>query len=209
MMNGSTKVAETVVSDVPANPQETTASVQAIETNKAAPPPDTSNEDYGEDTIKIQRTYKFAGKVHTEEKLVPRDSAEAKLWLQSQKGETPAQSSDTSNLVRLRPPKKARRSVFEPILETLQQRTDLHFRVPDRAAGAIIDLNSVGSAKKLNTVEKSKMDWAGFVDKEGLKDELETAGKAKDSYLDRQEFLARVDDKREEEARIARLKLLS
>ena len=31
-------------------------------------------------------------------------------------------------------------------------------------------------AKKLNVVEKSRMDWAGFVDKEGIKDELELAG---------------------------------
>ena len=33
--------------------------------------------------IKIKRTYNFAGKVHTEEKLVARDSAEAKLYLAS------------------------------------------------------------------------------------------------------------------------------
>ncbi|GJC86451.1 SWR1-complex protein 5 [Colletotrichum liriopes] len=60
-------------------------------------------------------------------------------------------------------------------------------------------------AKKLNTVEKSKMDWAGFVDKEGLKDELELAGRAKGSYAERQDFLARSEAKRDEEARRARL----
>ena len=60
-------------------------------------------------------------------------------------------------------------------------------------------------AKKLNVVEKSRMDWAGFVDKEGLKDELELAGRSKESYASRQDFLARVDAHREEEARRARI----
>lgn len=59
-------------------------------------------------------------------------------------------------------------------------------------------------AKKLNTVEKSAMDWAGFVDKEGIKDELDAAGKSKGAYRARQEFLARVEQKKEEEARRAR-----
>jgi len=59
-------------------------------------------------------------------------------------------------------------------------------------------------AKKLNTVEKSAMDWAGFVDKEGIADELDAAGKAKGAYKARQEFLARVEYKKDEEARRAR-----
>ena len=49
------------------------------------------------------------------------------------------------------------------------------------------------------------MDWAGFVDKEGIKDELELAGKSKDSYAARQDFLARSEFRREDEARRARL----
>ena len=77
-----------------------------------------------------------------------------------------------------------------------------------RKDGAGSGLSSALQAKKLNTVEKSKMDWAGFVDKEGIKDELETAGKAKGAYLDQREFLARVEGKREEDARRARMKAL-
>lgn len=163
-----------------------------------------------DDRIMIQRTYNFAGEVHVEEKLVPRDSAEAKLYLQSQpsvKG-TP-KPSDPNITKSLRPPKRARRSIFEPITEPLPQRSDLRF-----GANSVIR-NGVGigatagtAAKKLNTVEKSKMDWAGFVDKEGIKDELETAGKAKGAYLDQREFLARAAEKREEEARRVRMKAL-
>lgn len=41
----------------------------------------------------------------------------------------------------------------------------------------------VVKVKKLNIVEKSRMDWVGFVDKEGIKDELELVGKSKDFYV--------------------------
>jgi hypothetical protein len=169
-----------------------------------------SKEPEGDDMIMIQRTYNFAGKVHVEEKLVAQDSAEARLWLQSQpSGKARPQPSDLNVTKPLRPPKKARRSIFEPITEPLPQRTDLRFGVNSISRnGAGSGMNGGVQAKKLNTVEKSKMDWAGFVDKEGIKDELETAGKAKGAYLDQREFLARVEEKREEEARRARMKAL-
>ena len=168
--------------------------------------------------IKIKRTYNFAGKVHTEEKLVLRDSAEAKLYLASLDPNSAeaaaalaaAESGDAENdeaQLRRRRPRKAFRSAFEPVVEgatAAGRRSDLDLGMAvrlrlreQRAAEA--------KAKKLNVVEKSRMDWAGFVDKEGLKDELELAGRAKDSYAGRQDFLARVDANREEEARRARI----
>ena len=49
------------------------------------------------------------------------------------------------------------------------------------------------------------MDWAGFVDREGIKDELEVAGKSKDSFAARQDFLARSEAVREEEVRKLRV----
>jgi hypothetical protein len=166
----------------------------------------TNNEEDEGGMIKIQRTYNFAGKVHVEEKLVPRDSAEARLWTQLQSsGKTLSTPSDPNAAKPLKPPRKARRSIFEPITESLPKRTDLRFGVNSISRNNGVGVNG-GPAKKLNTVEKSKMDWAGFVDKEGIKDELETAGKAKGAYLDQREFLARVEDKREEEARRARVK---
>lgn len=145
-----------------------------------------------------------------------RDSAEAKLYLASLPDSSPAENStgmstdpnDAENIVSpftkpKRPPKKARRSIFEPVIDGLPKRTDLHFGV--RKDGSGITLVSItGKEKKLNTVEKSAMDWAGFVDKEGIKDELDAAGKSKGAYKARQEFLARVEDKKEEEARRAR-----
>ncbi|KAG4218174.1 hypothetical protein PC116_g33346 [Phytophthora cactorum] len=151
--------------------------------------------------IKIKRTYNFAGKVHTEEKLVPRDSAEAKLYLASQDPklveEAEAEAEDGQPR---RKPRKAFRSIFEPVIEGLTQRADLNLGMDAR-----LQLREQAKAKKLNVVEKSRMDWAGFVDKEGIKDELELAGKSKDSYVNRQDFLARVAANRDEEARRARI----
>lgn len=66
--------------------------------------------------------------------------------------------------------------------------------------------DSDSQAPKLNTVMKSKMDWMAYVDRTGLKNDLEVHSRAKEGYLDRMEFLGRVDTKREEERRNARMK---
>jgi hypothetical protein len=160
-------------------------------------------EDGPDSMIMIKRTYNFAGKVHTEQKLVPRNSAEAKLYLASQKDqpENLITEEDSPSTKPKRPTKRARRSVFEPALD-IPKRTDLVFG--ERRLNEIKLLSINKEAKKLNTVEKSAMDWAGFVDKEGIKDDLDAAGKSKGAYKARQEFLARVEQKREEDSRRAR-----
>ncbi|KAL5604502.1 hypothetical protein BROUX41_002458 [Berkeleyomyces rouxiae] len=177
-----------------------------------APPEATSDADM----ILIKRKYNFAGKVHTEEKLVKRFSAEAKLYLDSLTPEEAAAvlsntatttASDGEKDAMERTPRKAFRSRFEPAIEQITQRPDLQLGVALRlqAREEAKTAAAAARAKKLNTVEKSRMDWAGYVDKEGLKDELVSAGKAKDSFAERQDFLARTEAKREEEARRARM----
>ena len=154
------------------------------------------------DLIRIKRTYNFAGKVHTEEKLVPRDSAEAKLYLAGDGGEAAPADGDSSPTQK-RMPRKAFRSRFEPIVtEGLSRRSDLNLGMSDRLRAREA---KEADAKKLNTVEKSRMDWAGFVDREGIKDELELAGKSKHSFAARQDFLARSEALREDEARRLRM----
>ncbi|CEJ89392.1 Putative SWR1-complex protein [[Torrubiella] hemipterigena] len=144
--------------------------------------------------IRIKRKYNFAGRVHTEEKLVARDSAEAKLYLASQEGQEEGDASPPKRVT-----KKAFRSMFEPLGDISSKRSDLNLSMAARMQAA-----KDAQAKKLTTVEKSRMDWAGFVDKEGIKDELELAGKSKTSYAARQDFLARSEAIREEDARKAR-----
>ncbi|KAH8781389.1 bucentaur or craniofacial development-domain-containing protein [Diaporthe sp. PMI_573] len=151
--------------------------------------------------IKIKRTYNFAGKVHTEEKLVQRDSAEARLYLASQGENGAAAAAEEADEPDKRMPRKAFRSAFEPVAVEPGQRSDLNLGMASRLQAR----QDKDKARKLNTVEKSRMDWAGFVDKEGIKDELALAGRAKGAFADRQDFLARSEARRDEEARRVRI----
>lgn len=54
-------------------------------------------------------------------------------------------------------------------------------------------------AAKLNTVQKSKYDWASYVDKNKLADELDEYGRSKESYAGRTDFLSRIESRKEEE----------
>ncbi|KAK7737752.1 swr complex subunit [Cytospora paraplurivora] len=173
--------------------------------------------------VKIKRTYNFAGKVHTEEKLVPRESAEARLYLASQAGKRGEEADDPSTVDDQpdqpdRPmPRRAFRSAFEPVViintaeqggqhQQQQQQQQQQGRRTDLNLGMAVRMQArQDKARKVNVVEKSRMDWAGFVDKEGIKDELALAGKAKGSFADRQDFLARSEARREEDARRVRM----
>ena len=53
-------------------------------------------------------------------------------------------------------------------------------------------------ALRLNVVDKSRLDWTGFVDNEGIADELDVHGKGRDAYLGRMHFLAAVEGRRDE-----------
>ncbi|KAJ2800976.1 swr complex subunit [Coemansia guatemalensis] len=48
-------------------------------------------------------------------------------------------------------------------------------------------------AKKANTLDAARKSWSGFVAAEGIRDDLEKANK--DGYIERQEFLGRVDQR--------------
>lgn len=137
-----------------------------------------NGESKGQDLITIKRTYEFAGEMITEERTVHKDSAEARLYLESQSTKPP--STPDPDKPPLRRPKK-RVSMFEP-----------------NPTGAVAGLPaSASKGPKLNTIEKSKLDWAGYVDKEGIADELNVHKKGKEGYLERMEFLNRMDAKRE------------
>ncbi|KIV97026.1 hypothetical protein PV10_00832 [Exophiala mesophila] len=148
-----------------------------------------------EDMITIKRTYKFAGEVHTEEKVVPKSSAEAQLWL-AQQSKAPAESLTHDGGLVQRPLRKISR--FDPNFSNLAA-----FKSSWTKQGPS---DSTFKGPKLNVVEKSKMDWAQHVDTEGLKEELATHAKAKEGYLSRMDFLSQVEMRKEDEAKIARMK---
>jgi hypothetical protein len=55
-------------------------------------------------------------------------------------------------------------------------------------------LASLDGPKKVSTMEKTSIDWDRFKEKEGIEDEL--AHQTKDGYIEKQEFLQRLDLKR-------------
>lgn len=184
--------------DMVIDTEDTGTTVQANHATAVNTASDPSN------LVRIKRTYNFAGQVHTEEKLVSLDSAEAKLFIASGgqiESVSAGDATSPTNQPSKRIARKAFRSSFEPIIDATQpRRSDL-----DLGVAARMKASRDAQAKKLNTVEKSRMDWAGFVDKEGIQDELELAGKSKDSYAARQDFLQRSELRREDDARRARL----
>ena len=145
--------------------------------------------------ITIKRTYKFAGEIHTEEKTVLKSSAEAQLWLSQHQSSKPEMLTPDGHVVQ-RPLRTFSR--FDPNLSNLDA-------FKSSWAGKNAQTANF-KGPKLNVVEKSKMDWAVHVDSEGLKDELDTHAKAKEGYLNRMDFLRDVEQRKEIEARDARLK---
>lgn len=59
-------------------------------------------------------------------------------------------------------------------------------------------LPKLPAAAKLNTVQKSKYDWASYVDKNKLAEELDEYGRSKESYAGRTDFLNRLEQRQEE-----------
>lgn len=146
-----------------------------------------------QDMITIKRQYKFAGEIHTEEKTVHKSSAEAQLWLAQQQGRPKSPSADDTG--RQRPVRKVSR--FDPNFSNMAAFKNQALMAANQEAF---------KGPRLNVVEKSKMDWASHVDAEGLKDELDKHAKTKEAYLSRMDFLGEVDQRREDEAREARLR---
>ena len=137
----------------------------------------------------------------TEEKLVPKDSAEAKLFLSEAKGDKAVSDADVDDAASKKAALKLRRplrkvSRFDP------NPTGLIKKSWEKQQPTV----EQPSGPKLNTVEKSRLDWAEYVDQAGIKDELNVHSKAKEGFLGRMDFLDRVDAKREEERRKLRLK---
>ncbi|KAL4766484.1 putative Swr1p complex component (Swc5) [Aspergillus foveolatus] len=169
--------------------------------------------------VKIKRTYKFAGEMITEEKIVPRDSAEAKLFLSGNgDGEVVPVTEDevanmtgkgnenasTNNTLRIRRPLR-KISRFDPNPSGTIKKSWGKQSLTETGARAGAGQENV-RGPKINTVEKSRLDWAAYVDQEGIIDELRMHSKAKEGFLGRMDFLNRVDAKKEEERRNARLR---
>lgn len=134
--------------------------------------------------ISIETTYTFAGKLVRESKMVDANSAEAKAYLNS-----------ASGILQDKPSSAGQKS-YVTVVRTLpgtDQQVPLRIKLK---RPSLIDKFLAGDKKnKLTTLEKSRLDWASFVDKKRLKDDLSLHNKA--GYLEKQDFLGRMDAKRD------------
>ena len=137
---------------------------------------------------------------------VPEDSPEGRKWLAQQGNPSPntislpTHSSDpTTNL-----------TACAPVSATPPLSHALHFpprplakSSPKPAAkkGGFANLLKSAKPKKLTTLEKSKLDWQSHLastEAIGVKDELEANRKEGVGYLEKMDFLGRVQDRVEE-----------
>lgn len=162
-----------------------------------------------DETVTIKRKYKFAGDIITEEKVVPKNSAEAKLYLSLNKSTGTGNESESTREQQEEKPPVLRRplrriSRFDPNPPGAIKRSWEKQAAATTADGDASSATPAGP--KLNTVEKSRLDWAAYVDRTGIKDDLDVHSRAKEGYHGRMEFLNRIEDKKEEERRNARLR---
>lgn len=141
--------------------------------------------DLGVQQVRIETSYTFAGKLVRETKLVDAESAEAKAYLNS-----------TSGVVRSTG-ENERRSFVTVIRELPGTSEKIPLRIKLKRPSLIDKFLATSGDKKhkLTTLEKSRLDWASFVDKKSIKDDLALHNKA--GYLDKQDFLGRMDAKRD------------
>lgn len=181
-----------------------------------------------EEQVTVKKVYTFAGQDTTEEKQIPRSHLDKYLsegWKPLDAPTKPDVIEDTTTDTDTPAQPKIRRPLRRPTrfdpnptgyVRALAPEYQLSW--PRKAITTATLLHSeqenmpapppppseaskpkAEKAQKLNVVDKSRMDWTGFVDKEGIAEELDTHGKTKEAYLGRMQFLAGVEAKREEE----------
>lgn len=142
-----------------------------------------------ENKIRIESSYLFAGKLITESKLVDANSAEAKAYLNS----TNVLTNGSRNNLAV---KRSSVSIMRCIPGS-ESDEPVELKIKLKRPSLIDKFLSTQNNKKqkLSTLEKSRLDWASFVDRKKIKDELSIGNKA--GYLDKQDFLGRLQDKRD------------
>lgn len=166
----------------------------------------------GEDElVTIIQRVNFAGTIEEVEKQVPRNSKAAREYFEQHPEADPNHRSHSADSKGLHRPFK-RPSMFEPnplgVVKGVPPEK-LRPRAPNRLDVQMAERRAEEkmAAVKMTTVQKSALDWRGFVAKSGFKDELDAYGKSNRGFLDREAFLGRAAATREQAARDARMKL--
>ena len=173
-----------------------------------------------EQLIRIKRRIAFAGEITEVEEEVLKSSAAARAYLaehpeadpDNAKSRAEAASQQKTSEGNLQRPLR-RPSIFEPN-PTAAVRGVSSEKLRPRAPGRLdvimaerrLAEEKKKKAERMSTVQKSAMDWKGFVADQGIGEELDVYGKSKSGFMAREQFLDRVAGANEEARRAARLK---
>ncbi|KAK0255801.1 swr complex subunit [Friedmanniomyces endolithicus] len=181
----------TEVGDVTINVDDIWAELNRVPIGRPPPPPISVDDAHGqgesdqenlaadEEFITIRRRIEYAGETTEIEETVPRNSKEGQRYLK----EHPPDGQPITPANVLRRPLR-RPSAFEPNPTALIKGVPpekLRLRAPSRVdvllAAERVAEEQRKKAEKMTTVQKSALDWSGFVEKQGLREELEAYGK--------------------------------
>ena len=212
------------VGEVTIDVEEIWAALNSVSVGRPPPPPalvelvevrDHQNKENApareEEFITITRRIEYAGDVTEVEESVLRTSKAARQYLEEHPEADPDYHPPPSQAnAQLQRPLR-RPSMFEPnptasVKGVPPER--LRLRAPSRIdvlmAEKRDELEGKKKAEKMTTVQKSALDWQGYVDQQGLRGELDEYGKSKGGYLAREDFLGRAELAHEQAARVAR-----
>ncbi|XP_019960234.1 craniofacial development protein 1 [Paralichthys olivaceus] len=136
--------------------------------------------------VTITKVFDFAGEEVRVNKEVSANSREAKSYLKSQNAEQEENGDEDTNSS----------PGQQPLPGTSAK----------RPAGMSSILGRIGGKKqKMSTLEKSKMDWDAFKSEEGITEELAIHNRGKEGFVERKNFLERVDHRQFELEKAVRL----
>lgn len=168
------------LSDVGSRPKDSTPASQPSTTQKDESsllkdaPLSTETKTSKPAKVTITQVFDFAGEEVRVNKVVSADSREAKNYLKSQTAKEEENGDDKEASSPVQPP--------------------LPGPSAKRPAGMSSILGRIGGKKqKMSTLEKSKMDWDAFKSEEGITEELAIHNRGRDGYVERKNFLERVD----------------
>jgi hypothetical protein len=101
-------------------------------------------------------------------------------------------------------PKGATTSSSSTLIDSPSKKPPVRYVRRKSTLDSLAATYGVKKPAKMNTLEKSKLDWNTFVGKEGIEDELKHHNK--DGYMEKVAFLQRTDDRRDQEYQLLKKK---
>nr|XP_057924540.1 craniofacial development protein 1 isoform X2 [Doryrhamphus excisus] len=174
--------------DVGSRPNASTSAAPSHTPCEADSSTSTTTETRAADPSKVTiiKVFDFAGEEIRLNKEVLADSKEAKMHLKSQCE------------------KEEQRDEENPTSPTQSGCPGPSTKRPAGLSGVLSRFG--GKKQKLSTLEKSKMDWDAFKSEEGITEELAIHNRGRDGYVERKNFLERVDHRQFEMEKAVRLK---